>query len=165
MGKDTKDYPVTRAVHVLRAARIAFEPLLYRYEGPGNVAVDAATALGVPEAQVFKTLVFLANREPVLVLVNATQRVSTRKVGRALDADVTDCEPRDAERHTGYKVGGISPLGTKRAMPVLLDQSASAHDTLCVNAGSHGFLARVKVDDLVRVLKARVGDWSVDPAG
>jgi len=163
MGKDTKDYPVTRAVHALRAAKVPFEPLLYRYEGPGNVAVDAALALGLPETQVFKTLVFLAGRDPVLVLVNATQRVSTRKVGRAVGADVTDCDPRDAERHTGYKVGGISPLGTKRAMPVLLDQSALANETLAVNAGSHGFLARVKVDDLVKLLKAHVGDWSVDP--
>jgi Cys-tRNA(Pro) deacylase len=158
----SKDYPVTRAVHALRAAKVPFEPLLYRYEGPGNVAEDAAAALGLDPTDVFKTLVFLAGREPVLVLVNATQRVSTRKVGRALGVDVTDCDPRDAERHTGYKVGGISPLGTKKPFPVLLDASARAHDTLCVNAGSHGFLARVKVDDLVRALKAREGDWSIE---
>jgi Cys-tRNA(Pro) deacylase len=163
MGKESKDYPVTRAVHALRAAKIPFEPLLYRYEGPGSVAKDAAGALGLSEAEVFKTLVFLAGRDPVLVLANAAQRVSTRKVGRALGVDVTDCDPRDAERYTGYQVGGISPLGTKRAVPVLLDRSAEGLDTLCVNAGSHGFLVRVKVADLVRLLKARVGDWSIDP--
>ena len=59
-------------------------------------------------------------------------------------------------------MGGISPLGTKKPLPVLLDASARAHDTLCVNAGSHGFLARVKVDDLARALKAREGDWSIE---
>jgi Cys-tRNA(Pro) deacylase len=155
-------YPITRAVHVLREHQVPFEAFLFRYEGRGDVARDAARALGLPEEQVFKTLVFLANGEPIVVLAAANQRVSTRKLGRACGADVTECDPRDAERHTGYKVGGISPLGTKRTMPVFVDETVVLLEHLYVNGGSHGFLVKVTPDDLIRLLCAKVGDWAVE---
>jgi len=155
-------YPITRAVHVLREANVAFEPFLFRYEGRGDVARDAARALNLPEEAVYKTLIFLANGEPIVVLAAANQRVSTRKVGRACGADVTECDPRDAERHTGYKVGGISPLGTRRAMQAFIDENVVLLEALYVNGGSHGFLVKLAPDDLIRLLGAQVGDWAVE---
>lgn len=153
-------YPSTRAVHFLNEHGIEFEPKLYRYLGAGKVAKDAAAALGVTESEVFKTLVFIAEANPLLVLVDAAHRVGPHKLTNVVGgrARVNECSERDAERYTGYKVGGISPFGTRRSMPIFLDSAASALERIYVNGGSHGFMLSIRVSDLIKVLRPVIAD-------
>ena len=153
-------FPVTRAVHFLKQQGIVFEGHLYRYEGRSNVAQTAAAALGIPEEQVYKTLVFQSEGKPLLILVDAAHTVAPGKLTAALGAKrkVEPCEPRDAERFTGYQVGGISPFGTRTPLPVFIDECALRHEIIYVNGGSHGFMIALNPNELVRVLKATTAD-------
>src|SRR2546423_14821968 len=110
------NFPSTRAVHFLKQRGVEFAGHIYRYTGVGGVAKEAAAALGLSEADVFKTLVFQTTHEPLLVVVDAGHRVSMHKLSNAVGKreKVVECSARDAERYTGYRVGGISPFGTRR---------------------------------------------------
>jgi Cys-tRNA(Pro) deacylase len=153
-------FPSTRAVQLLRKHDVRFERYLYQYNGLGNVAKDAAAALGVAETEVFKTLVFTAEANPLLVLIDAAHRVGPHKLTNVVGqrARVNECSERDAERYTGYKVGGISPFGTRRSMPIYLDSAASAFERIYVNGGSHGFMLSIRVSDLIEVLTPVIAD-------
>ncbi|HEY3347879.1 MAG TPA: aminoacyl-tRNA deacylase [Nitrospirota bacterium] len=150
--------PVTAGVRFLKDKGVAFEGHPYKYEGPGNVAKDAAEALGVPDEQVYKTLVFLSGGKPVLAVVDAAHRVSVKKLTAISGADVSECPPKDAERFTGYMVGGISPFGTKRQMPVFIDESALALPVMFINGGARGFLVSLTPADFMKATGATVGD-------
>jgi Cys-tRNA(Pro) deacylase len=153
-------FPSTRAVHLLRKHGIEFQAHLYRYAGLGNVAKDAAAALGIGELEVFKTLVFVAGSRPFLVLVDARYRVQLRELSKTVgESDIAECSPRDAERYTGYKVGAISPFGSRRPMPICLDSAALCLDRIYVSGGSHGFMISLSVADLLIVLDPRIGSF------
>lgn len=155
----TSTFPSTPAVHFLRKHEVAFEGHLYRYLGLGNVAKDAAAALRIRDSEVFKTLVFSVGSRPMLVLVSAKDRVSSRALGKVIGdgREINECSQRDAERYSGYEVGAISPFGTRRPLPIYLDSAAMDLDRIFVNGGSHGFLVSVSPADLVRVLKPIIG--------
>ena len=153
--------PVTAAVRVLREAGVDYGEHPYQYEERGGTAVSARE-LGVDEHAVIKTLIMEDERKnPLVVLMHGDMQVSTKELARAVGAkSVAPCARETAQRHTGYFVGGTSPFGTRRRMPVYLEESALDLPLVYVNGGSRGFLVSMEPSELVRVLKpvpVRVG--------
>ena len=155
-----KDYPVTLAVRFLKDHAVEFGPHPYKYTGPGQVAKEAAKALGVPEEAVYKTLVFFCGKSPVMAVVDAAHKLSEKKLAALIPCKegISECPARDAERLTSYQVGGISPFGTRKPIPVFLDAASMAHETIYINGGARGFLVSLAPSELVRTLGATVGD-------
>ena len=145
--------PVTPAVRVLRGAGVPFTEHLYRYEEHGGTRVSARE-LGVDEHAVVKTLVMEDDgRAPLLVLMHGDLEVSTKQLARAIGRKhVEPCRPEVASRHSGYLVGGTSPFGTRKAMPVYIERTILDLPRIYVNGGARGFLVGLAPGDLVRVL-------------
>lgn len=152
MAKDK--FPVTPAIRVLRAEKIEFTPHLYAYEDKGGTAV-CARELGFPEHAIIKTLVMEDDREhPLIILMHGDQQVSTRELARFLGVkSVLPCSADKATRLTGYLVGGTSPFGTKRVLPVYLEETILALPQIYINGGKRGFLVGISPQDAERVLK------------
>jgi Cys-tRNA(Pro) deacylase len=153
------DVPVTAAVRVLRAHEVPFEPFFYAYEERGGTRRSAA-ALGVDEHHVIKTLIFQDDAEkPFVILMHGDKEVSAKRLARFLGVKrAQPCPPAVADRHSGYQVGGTSPFGTRRAMPVYLERTITALDHIYVNGGKRGFLVRIASADLVRALAPTLVD-------
>jgi Cys-tRNA(Pro) deacylase len=151
--------PSTPAALFLRARGTHFTEHSYRYEEHGGTAV-AARALGVPEHAVVKTLVMEDDqRRPLPVLMHGDREVSTRQLARQIGArSVAPCRPDVATRHTGYLVGGTSPLATRKSLPVYVERTVLALDTAYVNGGSRGFLLGLAPADLVEATAATLVD-------
>jgi Cys-tRNA(Pro) deacylase len=149
----------TAATRALDAAGVPFEPCSYAYVERGGTG-HAAEALGVDERAVVKTLVFDAGaRGPVLVLMRGDKRVSTKALARALGVRrVVPCSPSDVTRITGYVVGGVSPFGARRPIPVLIERSVLDVDTIWLNGGRRGLLVAVDPVAAARALGAREVD-------
>ena len=157
-----KPWPVTAAVRVLRAAAVPFEGFTYDYVERGGTRASAA-ALGIDEHRIVKTLLFEDDRkQPFLVLMHGDRQVSAKGLARHLGVkSVSPCAPAVAERHSGYRVGGTSPLGTRRRMNVYVERSVLALPEVFVNGGKRGFLVRLDPRELQRLLAAE----PVDVAG
>jgi Cys-tRNA(Pro) deacylase len=142
-------YPVTPAVRALREKKIAFEPHLYDYKERGGTA-HSAVELGVPEDIVIKTLVMETDsREPLIVLMHGDREVSTKELARIIGVKtVTQCDPSTAQKHTGYKVGGTSPFGTRKSMPVYAEKTIFELPEIYINGGKRGFLVSMAASDL-----------------
>lgn len=149
-----KDYPKTNAIRCLIQKGIPFEVFPYTYEEQGGTHVSARE-LGVDEHAVIKTLVMETNaKDPLIVLMHGDREVSTKQLARALKVkSVAPCEPKVADRHSGYQVGGTSPFGTRRAMPVYAEASLFDLDRIYINAGHRGLLVRIDPKDMHKVLK------------
>ena len=135
------DYPVTPAVRMLRDKKIQFEPHLYDYQEHGGTARSAAE-LQVDEHCVVKTLVMENDRrEPLIILMHGDREVSTKELARAIGArSVAPCKPEVAQKHTGYMVGGTSPFGTRKSMPVYAERTIFELPRIYINGGKRGFL-------------------------
>ena len=151
MAKDK--IPVTPAVLALKKNQVDFIPRSYRYEEHGGTRVSARE-LGVPEHEVIKTLVMEdEGGSPLIVLMHGDREVSTKALARILGVkSVRPCDPKTAERHTGYRVGGTSPFGTKKPLPVYMEETIPGLPRILINAGSRGRLAEMPPSELVRVL-------------
>ena len=138
------DFSATPAIRYLRERGAEFSLREYRYEDRGGTAL-AARALGVDEQAVIKTLVFETDtRAPFLVLMRGDREVSVKSLARILGAkSVTACAPAAAERHTGYQVGGISPFGTRKKLPVYMERTLFDFPRVWINAGKRGRLAEM----------------------
>ncbi|MGE7416408.1 Cys-tRNA(Pro) deacylase [Methylobacterium tarhaniae] len=147
----------TRATQALARAGIPHTVHAYAYDPDApRIGLQAAEAMGVSPGEVFKTLMATVDGKPVCVLVPSDREVSLKTLAAAFKAkSAAMMRPADAERLTGYHVGGISPLGQKRAVPTLVDTAALGHPEIFVNGGQRGLQLRVKPADLVRVLQAR----------
>lgn len=147
-------FPVTQAVRVLREHGVAFTHHPYTYEARGGTAVSARE-LGVDEHAVVKTLVMEDDaHHPLVVLMHGDREVSTKKLARALGVkSIAPCDPATADRHSGYQVGGTSPFGMKRAMPVYLQRTIAGLPRIYINGGKRGYLVGIDPADLVRVLR------------
>src|SRR5262245_37337332 len=147
------DYPVTIARRVLREHGVAFEPHLYAYEARGGTRVSS-TALGVDEHAVVKTLIFEdESKKPLCILMHGDREVSAKNLARQTGAkSVAPCAPAVADRHSGYQVGGTSPFGLKRAMPIYCERSILALPRIWINGGARGFLVQMESAELKRVL-------------
>lgn len=146
--------PVTPAVRMLRAAKAAFTEHLYAYEERGGAAVSARE-LGVAEHAVIKTLIMEdESRAPLVVLMHGDRQVSTKELARLIDVkSVTPCLPEIALKHSGYLVGGTSPFGTRRAMPVYMEESILDLPLIYLNGGKRGFLVGMDPHEVARILK------------
>ena len=145
---------MTPAGRALRAARIPFTEHDYEYREHGGTAW-AAEALGLPEHAMIKTLVMQDNhRLPLVVLMHGDREVSTRSLARALGVSgVTPCPPDVAERHSGYRVGGTSPFGLRRMLPIYMEATIAELDQIYINAGRRGHLVGLAAADLVSLLR------------
>ncbi|HQA33893.1 MAG TPA: Cys-tRNA(Pro) deacylase [Casimicrobium huifangae] len=155
----SEDFPITQAVRALRSAKVGFTPHLYDYVEHGGTAHSAAS-LGVDEHTVIKTIVLEDERkQPLICLQHGDREVSTKNLARAIGCKtITPCTPEVANRHTGYLVGGTSPFGTRKPIPIYLQESITALPRIFINGGKRGFLVGIAVDDLVRVLKPTLVD-------
>ena len=146
--------PSTNATRLLKQAGVAYTEHFYRYEEHGGTRVSAR-ALGVAEHAVIKTLVMEDEAGvPLIILMHGDREVSTKELARQIGAKtVHPCKPEVANRHSGYLVGGTSPLGTRKAMPVHAEATIFDLDRIYLNGGSRGFLVGLDPKDLDRVLK------------
>jgi Cys-tRNA(Pro) deacylase len=151
----SRDSTATPAIHFLRKQGVPFSEHPYRYEDRGGTRVSARE-LGVDEHAVVKTLVMEDERkQPLIVLMHGDREVSTKQLARQLQRKAIEpCDPAVAQRHTGYRVGGTSPFGTRKALPVFIEASILDLDAVFVNGGRRGLLVRVSPADVVRVLAA-----------
>lgn len=149
------------AIPVLKKHGVAFTEHEYRYEERGGTAVSSRE-LGVDEHAVIKTLVMEdENKRPLIVLMHGDREVSTKNLARQIGAKtVTPCAPDMAQRHSGYMVGGTSPFGTRKPLPIYLERSIASLDRLYVNGGRRGFLVSMVPAELIRVLSPTLVDVS-----
>ena len=146
----------TQATKFLRKHQVAFTEHPYDYEEHGGTAVSSRE-LGVPEHDVVKTLVMQDEAaRPLIVLMHGDCKVSTKNLARAIGCkSVEPCKPDVAQRHTGYMVGGTSPFGTKKAMPVYVEESILALEKMYINGGRRGYLVGVAPQVVVALLGAK----------
>lgn len=149
----------TPATQFLRQHKVSFEGCPYDYVEHGGTAVSAQ-ALGVDEHQVIKTLVMEDETgSPLIVLMHGDCKVSTKALARqAGHKKVEPCKPETANRHTGFLVGGTSPFGTKKKLPIYLEKSILDLSHIYINGGRRGYLVRVSTEDVVRVLSPVIVD-------
>src|SRR5687767_12034482 len=150
---------MTPATAFLKAKGISFTEHEYQYVERGGTEVSAR-ALGVPEHEVVKTLVMQDEAgKPLIVLMHGDRKVSTKNLARqAGRKSIEPCKPEVAQRHSGYLVGGTSPFGTRKPMPVYMERSILELPAIFINGGRRGFLVRLKSEDLVRILNPRLID-------
>jgi len=152
----------TRGIEQLKKAGVSFEVLPYRHEVKG--AKPVAEVLNLPEEIVIKTIVFQADdRSFLLALMGGDGSVSEKKLARASGHKrVSPAAPRDAERVTGYQIGGIGPFGLKQPLPVFLDETTARNDDVVINAGARGTMIRLSTADLICITGARIVDIRVE---
>jgi Cys-tRNA(Pro) deacylase len=145
--------PATPGTRFLRNRGIAFVAHHYHYQEHGGTRV-AARALGTAEHAVIKTLVFqTSDGRPLLVLMHGDREVSGKSLARLLGLkSVSPCSPADAQRHTGYSVGGISPFGTRTVLPVNAERTLFELERLFINGGARGVLVELEPAALSRAL-------------
>ena len=146
----------TPATQMLRAHGVAFASHPYEYLEHGG-AQHSAAVLGLDPYAVVKTLVMQdQDAKPLLVLMHGNRTVSTKSLARQIGAkSVEPCTPEVANRHSGYLVGGTSPFGTRREMPVFIEESILALPRIAINGGRRGFLVQIDPQVCVRLLGAR----------
>lgn len=152
----TEHAPETQATKFLKSQKIAFSTHLYAYEEHGGTKVSARE-LNVDEHAVVKTLIFEdENAKPLIVLMHGDCKVSTKELARQIGCKkVEPCKPEVANRHTGYLVGGTSPFGTKKQMPIYIEKSILDLPLILINGGRRGFLVGVHPHDILRSLNPK----------
>ncbi len=145
----------TPATQFLRRHQVAFSEHPYAYEEHGGTTVSARE-LGVPEHEVVKTLVMQDEAaRPLIVLMHGDCKVSTKNLARAIGCkSVEPCKPEVAQRHSGYQVGGTSPFGTRKALPVYVEESILALAKIYINGGRRGYLVGIAPQAVREVLGA-----------
>ena len=153
-GMTKERIPVTPAILAMKRNGLTYTLRPYRYEEHGGTRVSAQ-ALGVDEHLVIKTLVMEDEQgAPFIILMHGDRQVSTKALARTLGVkSVAPCDPRIAEKHTGYRVGGTSPFGTKKPLSVFIEEGIAALPRILINAGSRGLLAEMSPAELIRALK------------
>ena len=156
MAKKDKHVSETPATAWLRERGIVFSEHVYEYVEHGGTA-ESARQLGVDEHAVVKTLVMQdEKREPLIVLMHGDRQVSTKNLARAIGAkSVEPCTSEVAQRHSGYQVGGTSPFGTRKAMPVFVEETVLALPRICINGGRRGYLVGIAPAVLTQALGAK----------
>jgi len=149
----------TRGTRQLREAGVEHVLHQYRYTGEGPAAGEAAEQLRIEPERMFKSLVVSAGDDLVFALLPATAELSLKKLAAAAGAkQARMAAPKDAERATGYQLGGISPLGSRKQLPVYVDASALSHDRVCLNAGGRGRIVELDTGELMRLTSASAAD-------
>jgi Cys-tRNA(Pro) deacylase len=156
MAKKERRVSETPATQALRRAGVSFTEHPYDYVDHGGTA-ESARQLGVPEHEVIKTLVMQDDKAmPLIVLMHGDAQVSTKNLAREIGAkSVEPCKPEVAQRHSGYLVGGTSPFGTRKPMPVYVEASVLELPRLLINGGQRGYLVGLAPQVLVQLLQAK----------
>ena len=146
----------TRATQALAKAGVAFTVHTYDYDPTADrVGIQAAEALGEDPSRVLKTLMAEVDGKPVCVIVPSDREVSMKKLASAFKGKSANMmKPADAERLTGFVVGGISPFGQKKQVPTAIEEAALAHEAVYMNGGQRGLQVRLAPRDVVTALKA-----------
>jgi Cys-tRNA(Pro) deacylase len=157
--------PETQATKYLRQQGVAFSSHLYDYEEHGGTNVSARE-LGVDEHAVIKTLIMEDEAaKPLIVLMHGDCKVSTKELARQAGCKkIEPCKPEVANRHTGFLVGGTSPFGTRKKMPVFIERSILDLPVLYINGGRRGYLIGIAPLELTRLLAPHVVDVALDKA-
>jgi Cys-tRNA(Pro) deacylase len=147
----------------LKANRVAYTEHEYDYVEHGGTEVSAQS-LGVSEHEVVKTLVMQdEDGKPLVVLMHGDRKVSTKNLARQAGAKrVEPCRPDAAQRHSGYQVGGTSPFGTRRKLPVYMERSILELPVIYINGGRRGFLVRISPQDILRTLHPQLVDVALE---
>jgi Cys-tRNA(Pro) deacylase len=155
MAKKPAHVSETPATQFLRRHGVMFTEHVYDYVEHGGTA-ESAAQLGVPEHEVVKTLVMQDEHGvPLIVLMHGDRQVSTKSLARQIGAkSVAPCTPEVAVRHSGYQVGGTSPFGLKKPMPVYVEQSVLTLPRICINGGRRGYLVGIAPELLPTLLGA-----------
>jgi Cys-tRNA(Pro) deacylase len=150
------------AVRALRQHEVAFVPHLYAWEPHGGTGASA-TALGVDEHSVIKTLIFEDDqKQPLCILMHGDREVSTKNLARQIGKKaVSPCRPEVADKHSGYQVGGTSPFGLRRAMPVYFERTIADLPVVYINGGARGFLVELAPAEHLRVLAPEPVDVAI----
>ena len=156
-----KKYPITNAIRQLRHAGLSFEAYLYDYQPRGGTAASSA-ALQVDEACVIKTLLLEDElKRPLVALMHGDREVSLKQLSRIHEVkSLRPCEPKVAERHSGYQVGGTSPFGLRKPITIYVQESILRLPLIFINGGKRGFLVRLAPHLLVETLGARPASFS-----
>ena len=143
----------TPATAVLQKAGVAYTEHEFEYLEHGGTSHSSAS-MGVPEHHVIKTLVMENEKgEPLIVLMHGDRKVSTKELARQAGAKrIAPCKPETATRHSGYLIGGTSPFGTRKRLPVFLERTVLALPRIYINGGRRGYLLGMDPAELVRVL-------------
>ena len=149
----------TQATVFLKANKVTYTEHEYEYVEHGGTEVSAQS-LGVPEGEVVKTLVMQDEAgKPLIVLMHGDRKVSTKNLARQAGVKrIEPCKPDAAQRHSGYQVGGTSPFGTRKKLPVYLERSILELPQIYINAGRRGFLVRISPHEIVRTLQPQLVD-------
>jgi len=145
--------PSSPAILALKTQSAVFTLHSYQYEEKGGTKVSALK-LGVDEHCVIKTLIMEdENAQPLVILMHGDKEVSTKSLARSIGAkSIVPCRPEIAQKHTGYKVGGTSPFGTRKTLPIYMEKTILDLQAIFINAGSRGLLARMQPSEVVRIL-------------
>ena len=156
MAKKDKHVSETPATQWLKAHAVVFTEHVYEYVDHGGTA-ESSKQLGWPEHAVVKTLVMQDDKaEPLIILMHGDKQVSTKNLARAIGAkSVEPCKPEVAQRHSGYLVGGTSPFGTRKTMPVYVEEGVLALERILINGGRRGYLVGLAPQVLVTQLGAQ----------
>jgi Cys-tRNA(Pro) deacylase len=156
MARKDRHVSETPATQALRAAGVAYTEHPYDYVDHGGTA-ESARQLAVPEHEVVKTLVMQDEKaQPLIVLMHGDAQVSTKSLAREIGVkSVEPCKPEVAQRHSGYLVGGTSPFGTRKALPVYVEATVLELPRILVNGGRRGYLVGIAPQLLVSLLGAR----------
>jgi Cys-tRNA(Pro) deacylase len=156
LARKDKHVSETPATQMLRAAGVAFTEHPYDYVDHGGTA-ESAKQLGVHEHSVVKTLVMQDEKaQPLIVLMHGDRQVSTKNLAREIGVKAVEpCKPEVAQRHSGYLVGGTSPFGIRKAMPVYVEATVLEQPTIYINGGRRGYLVGIAPQVLVQLLGAR----------
>ncbi|EMR73211.1 ybaK/ebsC protein [Thaumarchaeota archaeon SCGC AB-539-E09] len=146
--------PATNAIRFLKEKKVHFNHFFYTYQKE-DVAKAAAVDVGVSAHKVVKTLIMVdEHEEPFIILMHGDMRVSTKRLARKMEKKtVRPADQKTAEKLTGYKVGGISPFGTRKELPVYVEETVLQLPTIYINGGRRGFLIEIAPSDLLKVLK------------
>lgn len=153
----------TSATVFLKAHRVDYTEHEYEYVEHGGTEVSAR-ALGVAEHDVVKTLVMQdENAKPLLVLMHGDRKVSTKNLARQAGVKrIEPCRPEAAQRHSGYRIGGTSPFGTRKKLPVYLERSVLKRPKIYINGGRRGFLVGLAPGEIVRMLAPTLVDVALE---
>ena len=148
------DIPITTAIRTLRDAKVAFEPMLYNYTEHGGTK-HAAHELGFPEHAIVKTIVMETDaKKPLIVLMHGDREISAKQLARAINVkSVAPCSPDTANRHTGYMVGGTSPFGMRKPLPVYAEATLFELPEIYINGGRRGLLVKIAPHVLENLLR------------
>jgi Cys-tRNA(Pro) deacylase len=163
MAKKQSHVSETPATALLRGRGVSFTEHVYDYVEHGGTE-ESARQLGVSEHQVVKTLVMQDEKaQPLIVLMHGDRQVSTKNLARQIGAkSVEPCKPEVAQRHSGYQLGGTSPFGTRKTMPVFVESTVLALPSICINGGRRGYLLGMPPQVLVDVLQAKAVNCALE---